>query len=95
MTSTSVNIGITGNKNSSRVLKPPGGGHTDIFGIKAASEIKIHDKQPNVQEKSNEPILDENTIIPLQDSKNKDKKDIPEPPRRVRVPPGGFSSGLW
>lgn len=33
MTSTSFNIGITNSKNSSRVIKPPGGGHTDIFGI--------------------------------------------------------------
>lgn len=34
MTSTSFNIGISSSdKNSSRVIKPPGGGHTDIFGI--------------------------------------------------------------
>lgn len=32
MTSTGFNIGLTGDKNSSRVLKPPGGGHSNIFG---------------------------------------------------------------
>lgn len=33
MTSTNFNIGMTNSKNSSRVIKPPGGGHSDIFGI--------------------------------------------------------------
>lgn len=33
MTSTSFNVGLTNSKNSSKVIKPPGGGHTDIFGI--------------------------------------------------------------
>ena len=33
MTSTSFNVGIgDGSRLSSRVLRPPGGGHTDIFG---------------------------------------------------------------
>ncbi|KAK4871754.1 hypothetical protein RN001_015878 [Aquatica leii] len=31
MTSTNINIGIDG-RTSSRILKPPGGAHTDIFG---------------------------------------------------------------
>lgn len=33
MTSTSFNVGLNDNTRlSSRVLRPPGGGHTDIFG---------------------------------------------------------------
>lgn len=33
MTSTSFNVGLTDSSRlSSRVLRPPGGGHTDIFG---------------------------------------------------------------
>lgn len=31
MTSTEFSIGMSGERNSSRVLKPPGGGHTNIF----------------------------------------------------------------
>ncbi|XP_050313901.1 uncharacterized protein LOC126748600 [Anthonomus grandis grandis] len=34
MTSTSFNIGLTTDKNSSRVLRPPGGSHSDIFGLR-------------------------------------------------------------
>lgn len=33
MTTNEFNIGLSGARNSSRVLKPPGGGHSDIFGI--------------------------------------------------------------
>lgn len=32
MSSTEFNIGLSGDKSSSRVLKPPGGGHSNIFG---------------------------------------------------------------
>lgn len=32
MSSTEFNVGLTGDKASSRVLKPPGGGHSNIFG---------------------------------------------------------------
>ncbi|XP_066158773.1 microtubule-associated protein Jupiter-like [Euwallacea fornicatus] len=38
MTSTQFNIGLTTEKNSSRVLRPPGGGHNDIFGIGGQTE---------------------------------------------------------
>lgn len=33
MTSTNFQIGLPDSKSSSRVLRPPGGGHTDIFGV--------------------------------------------------------------
>lgn len=48
MTSTGFNIGLTGDKNSSRVLKPPGGGHSNIFGEpeqKAAQPRPKYDQQ--------------------------------------------------
>lgn len=32
MSSTSIQIGLNEGRSSSRILKPPGGGHTDIFG---------------------------------------------------------------
>ncbi|XP_028134497.1 uncharacterized protein LOC114329550 [Diabrotica virgifera virgifera] len=125
MTSTSFNIGLAEAKNSSRVLKPPGGGHTDIFGITGGSEITTPSKKKNVppttisscffqedekpraidqldnldnesngQTNGNGNIIDENTA-PAQEIKEDEKKNEAEPPRRVRVPPGGFSSGLW
>ncbi|CAG9863288.1 unnamed protein product [Phyllotreta striolata] len=39
MTSTGFNIGLDGSRSSSRVLKPPGGGHTDIFG--GEDQVKV------------------------------------------------------
>lgn len=41
MTSTEFSIGMSGERNSSRVLKPPGGGHTNIF-----SESEAHVPSP-------------------------------------------------
>ncbi|XP_072389626.1 uncharacterized protein [Diabrotica undecimpunctata] len=123
MTSTSFNIGLTGTKNSSRVLKPPGGGHTDIFGVNGDSEntkpskkqiisptsitsCLCHEKEEKPKENDQlESILDkelnfekkcnDNSFDDVKEAKNDEKKNIPEPPRRIRVPPGGFSSGLW
>lgn len=49
MTSTNFNVGIVESRNSSRVLKPPGGGHSDIFGIYEVQEQqtpKAKNKQP-------------------------------------------------
>lgn len=43
MTSTSFNIGMHLDRNSSRVLKPPGGGHTSLFG---ADEVKANNPRP-------------------------------------------------
>ncbi|EFA07355.1 jupiter microtubule associated homolog 1 [Tribolium castaneum] len=38
MTSTNIFTGVGGGRNSSRVLKPPGGGHTDVLGLSAPPE---------------------------------------------------------
>lgn len=51
MTTTNLYSGI-GEKNSSRVLKPPGGGHSDIFGEPDACPIKARPKH-NQQNSSN------------------------------------------
>lgn len=107
MTSTSFNVGLADGRNSSRVLKPPGGGHTDIFtGDNAdnqppqkiipkseigqcfiAENIEVPPKQETKQKEENgkEPA-DEN-------AKPAEPKN--DQPKRVRVPPGGFSSGFW
>lgn len=132
MTSTNINIGFSETKNSSRVLKPPGGGHSDIFGIREGNEMQTPNKRKNyppttinscfVHEESTKPnntknekeeiangnqngtktdvIIDENTE-PKEINENKEEKEKSEqkeavaPPRRARVPPGGYSSGLW
>lgn len=128
MTSTSINVGLADGKVSSRVLRPPGGGHTDIFGgdpepprrgrgrpqapfglheekttngtaqngeangdsHKQAPETQIQEPEPQVQEAApNEsPVKEPQEVKPVEAPKF-------EPPKRVRVPPGGFSSGLW
>lgn len=49
MTSTSFNIGMSGDRNSSRVLKPPGGGHTNIFG---ESEVKVNSPRPKYDQQN-------------------------------------------
>lgn len=49
MTSTSFNIGMSGDRNSSRVLKPPGGGHTNIFG---ESEVKVNNPRPKYDQQN-------------------------------------------
>lgn len=51
MTTTNLYSGI-GEKNSSRVLKPPGGGHSDIFGEPDACPIRARPKH-NQQNSSN------------------------------------------
>lgn len=122
MTSTNVNVGLADGRNSSRILKPPGGGHTDIFGAvhqeqeirtkhtyskteisecfasnventngkvmtkenEKPDNIEVQPIQPEVDEK---PATDEN-LKPAEEQKT-------APAARVRVPPGGFSSGFW
>lgn len=53
MSSTQFNVGVSGEaKPSSRVLKPPGGGHSDIFG---SSDVRHNPPRPknNQQNSSN------------------------------------------
>lgn len=116
MTSTNFSIGIEG-RASSRVLKPPGGGHTDIFGPnqdkKTSSSFKQQQKSsvgdcliynqsqtPNKQEFVAENTEITNSIVHQTETKKEvisinEKSTNVAAPQRVRVPPGGFSSGLW
>lgn len=147
MTSTPFNVGLTeGTRLSSRVLRPPGGGHTDIFGgdpepprgRRLASAIAIANANANAnanagqgdepakptngteapaqngqavtpespQEQRVESVPDvqpetpTNVESPPTKTESKPEPAVIEPPKvegpkRVRVPPGGFSSGLW
>jgi len=143
MTSTNINIGIEG-RSSSRILKPPGGAHTDIFGAtreqteistgrfskqsqkSSISECFSYSSSPqNKQEPIKENTIEiiKETVKPIkenfeiiketvkeevvsgnglkngactEDENTKPTADVTSSaPQRVRVPPGGFSSGLW
>lgn len=49
MTSTQFNVGMSNDRSSSRVLKPPGGGHTNIFG---ESEVKVNSPRPKYDQQN-------------------------------------------
>ncbi|XP_030021283.1 jupiter microtubule associated homolog 1 isoform X2 [Manduca sexta] len=130
MTSTSFNVGLNDTARlSSRVLRPPGGGHTDIFGsepepprtgrrqvpqagqgdeVKATNgtdapaangQASTPEAPAPVEAKVESPTKVESPAKiespPKIDSPTKPEQAKMEPPKRVRVPPGGFSSGLW
>ncbi|XP_053689391.1 microtubule-associated protein Jupiter [Sabethes cyaneus] len=118
MSSTEFNIGITDEKTSSRVLKPPGGGHSDIFG---SPEVKANPPRPkyNQQNSSNmncvmgtvDPNIKveqiQHNFVETEPTANSAQAKANNPAQsaqqdasqnaggRARVPPGGFSSGLW
>lgn len=118
MSSTEFNIGITDAKTSSRVLKPPGGGHSDIFGT---PEVKANPPRPkyNQQNSSNmncvmgttdpnvkvEQLHYDHGAMEAEVAKAASQVKACQPSiqqsqsdsagGRSRVPPGGFSSGLW
>lgn len=117
MTSTNVNVGLVEGRLSSRVLKPPGGGHTDIFNARQNVEPLAAPVQ-NTSGNNENIASDSDSGKPLSNNNVKgidvkqgngatqaaDKQPVDENvkpaekkecPRRVRVPPGGFSSGLW
>lgn len=132
MSSTEFNVGLVGNKNSSRVLKPPGGGHSDIFGVAdqaAPCPRPKYDQQNssnlNFCMNTTDPnVLVEQAVKPVAalngggdnaaagaaaakpqsavnggasaDSIGGSKQQAPPAAQpKGRVPPGGFSSGLW
>lgn len=118
MTSTNFNVGLGGTaKNSSRVLKPPGGGTSDIFGpAEPAEQPRRMRQQPasNLFLGGNDnptPSKPKPAGNPVTGDGYNDKPDGPASsptpsqsavngnsavtPGRQRVPPGGFSSGLW
>ncbi|CAH1163850.1 unnamed protein product [Phaedon cochleariae] len=106
MTSTNFNIGLgESTRNSSRVLRPPGGGHTDIFGgpdpnqgIKRdsgrnASSI-LEGTNSRVEPKPSSPVKAA-MKIPTTTPQMSSEPEASQQSRGSRVPPGGFSSGLW
>ncbi|KAG4079543.1 hypothetical protein HA402_010375 [Bradysia odoriphaga] len=123
MTSTGFNIGLGSDKSSSRVLKPPGGGHSNIFGEpeqKAAQPRPKYDQQnssnlnfcmntvdPNVLIQQQQQPAQATEAAPTADNGHgpapqKPTNNITGPAEsdrpaqsKGRVPPGGFSSGLW
>uniref|UniRef100_A0A1Q3F2J3 Microtubule-associated protein Jupiter n=1 Tax=Culex tarsalis TaxID=7177 RepID=A0A1Q3F2J3_CULTA len=116
MGSTEYSIGLSEEKSSSRVLKPPGGGHSDIFG---SPEVKANPPRPkyNQQNSSNMNCVMGTTDPNLKTQSESGQAAAPDGPKaagqpssvaastpanqsdqpsgRSRVPPGGFSSGLW
>lgn len=119
MSSTEFNIGLnSASKTSSRVLKPPGGGHSDIFGspdVKAnpprakynqqnssnmngvmgttdpnlkVEQIQAYDQGQSLVEAVAQPRL-------AQGASNESASQESQTGGRPRVPPGGFSTGLW
>lgn len=133
MSSTEFNVGLTGAKNSSRVLKPPGGGHSDIFGAaqaQAPGPRAKYDQQnssnlnfcmnttdPNVLVEQQKAAAASAAAQQQQQQQSSDKQaqnggdsnhtgadsigsvsqkqQGGEAKQQGRVPPGGFSSGLW
>ncbi|XP_004923280.1 jupiter microtubule associated homolog 1-like [Bombyx mandarina] len=131
MTSTPFNVGLNdGARLSSRVLRPPGGGHTNIFDSepepprtgrravppsatstfshgqgdepKATNGTSVATNGQSTPKESPEPQIQQEAPAaaeraPKADSPVRAAPEQPraEAPKRVRVPPGGFSSGLW
>lgn len=133
MTSTNFNVGLSDGRNSSRVLKPPGGGHTDIFGVQHSEEPRtkhahskteisecfasnydngdsIRKENGNTKEENTQPkeeIIKSATVTDDKQATVENSEQVADEnlkpaeeqktaqPSRVRVPPGGFSSGFW
>lgn len=84
MSSVNFNVGLSNERSSSRVLKPPGGGHTDIFNVKEpAPEQNNKGGAPTATNKGG--AVGATAAEPKPEAQQK----------AARVPPGGFSSGLW
>ncbi|XP_025419268.1 microtubule-associated protein Jupiter-like isoform X5 [Sipha flava] len=113
-----------------RVLKPPGGGSSDIFGTASCDEVNPHKRgtnQKNLQSSiilgGQSPTKTTNVTDTTATDGNSEKYDgnpitgegyeapkpaanptqhvsaqsepAPEQKKASRVPPGGYSSGLW
>uniref|UniRef100_A0A1B6FTJ2 Microtubule-associated protein Jupiter n=1 Tax=Cuerna arida TaxID=1464854 RepID=A0A1B6FTJ2_9HEMI len=94
-----------------RVLKPPGGGSSDIFGTSAEPT----EPQRKTRTHLTSSIFGEETVTPSRnkadggnpvasngpavngasESSASTPAPTPAPAAKQRVPPGGFSSGLW
>ncbi|KAJ8916331.1 hypothetical protein NQ315_005026 [Exocentrus adspersus] len=101
MTSTRFNVGLNDTtRNSSRVLRPPGGGHTDIFGVAEPMPVKKDNGRnaSSILEGTNVNAVPPSPVKVSSVPQNTNPIKNNEPAAsasRTRVPPGGFSSGLW
>lgn len=102
MSSTSFNVGLGGaTRPSSRVLRPPGGGHTNIFGAGEPEPIKkdMGRNASSILEGTNAspPSPAKPTAVPDKPTSNQPAatQSAATQAPRSKVPPGGFSSGLW
>ncbi|KAG5872564.1 hypothetical protein JTB14_033981 [Gonioctena quinquepunctata] len=98
MTSTNFNIGLgESTRNSSRVLRPPGGGHTDIFGAPDPQVKRDNGRNSSsILEGTNNGTAAPSPVkTPTGPPPMGSEPAAPQQARPNRVPPGGFSSGLW
>lgn len=122
MSSTEFNIGLnSASKTSSRVLKPPGGGHSDIFGspdmkanpprakynqqnssnmngVMGTTDPNIKLEQIQAHDQGHVPVeavKAAGQAKPVHGGSNESTPQEPQTGGRSRVPPGGFSAGLW
>lgn len=92
MTSTEFNIGLGGGKSSSRVLKPPGGGHSNIFG---EAEVKQANPRPKYDQQNSsnlnfcmntvDPNLKVSSDAPAPATVPSPSVAAPEPPKQAPV----------
>lgn len=98
MTSTNFNIGLgESTRPSSRVLRPPGGGHTNIFGSGDPEPVRKDNGRnaSSILEGTNTSAPPPSPAKPSPTSTAPESKPAPQQSQRSKVPPGGFSSGLW
>lgn len=141
--STQMFVGLSSARNSSKVLRPPGGGSSDIFGLnevependekavpkqqagagadmigvsdvdkentkdtdnnekkphRGASSFQLGDEQPEDQEanckrKSVDPLT--GLILGEKVVEKEKGVEVAPPTKTGRIPPGGYSAGLW
>ncbi|XP_057651561.1 uncharacterized protein LOC130891043 [Diorhabda carinulata] len=102
MTSTNINVGLSDStRNSSRVLRPPGGGHTNIFDNEkneTKTTRKDHGRNASsILEGTNTDITQTSPVKTVLPSSQPEisKEPASSVQQKGRVPPGGFSSKLW
>ncbi|XP_031639870.1 uncharacterized protein LOC116351865 [Contarinia nasturtii] len=92
MTSTSFSIGMSNDRSSSRVLKPPGGGHTNIFG---ESEVKVNSPRPKYDQQNSSNLnfcmntTDANILV---EQKKNEIETVQSPPKPAEVKSARSSS---
>nr|NP_001262475.1 jupiter, isoform I [Drosophila melanogaster]AGB95857.1 jupiter, isoform I [Drosophila melanogaster] len=102
------NFDCTDNQASSKVLRPPGGGSSDIFGSempqtprnvknRMASNIFAAEKDNGVKNNEGNPVTGEGYKVVANEYSQRQESSNGGTPviNKNRIPPGGYSSGLW